>query len=156
MKMKKSRNNFSELSIIGITAFFLGCFFLLIIFGTGIYADIVDSQSANIYERSLSSYLLTVSKMSESKIIYEDNYEVGQMLLIEDEDTGYGNRIYLYDGYLVEDYGQIGGKLFPKNAIKIAENNTFIIEKISERLLKITTDSGDVYISVKINGEDMS
>ena len=156
MKMKKSRNNFSELSIIGITAFFLGCFFLLIIFGTGIYSDIVDSQSANIYERSLSSYLLTVSKMSESKIIYEDNYEVGQMLLIEDEDTGYGNRIYLYDGYLVEDYGQIGGKLFPKNAIKIAENNTFIIEKISERLLKITTDSGDVYISVKINGEDMS
>lgn len=156
MKMKKSRNNFSELSIIGITAFFLGCFFLLIIFGTGIYADIVDSQSANIYERSLSSYLLTVSKMSESKIIYEDNSEVGQMLLIEDEDTGYGNRIYLYDGYLVEDYGQIGGKLFPKNAIKIAENNTFIIEKISERLLKITTDSGDVYISVKINGEDMS
>lgn len=156
MKMKKSRNNFSELSIIGITAFFLGCFFLLIIFGTGIYSDIVDSQSANIYERSLSSYLLTVSKMSESKIIYEDNSEVGQMLLIEDEDTGYGNRIYLYDGYLVEDYGQIGGKLFPKNAIKIAENNTFIIEKISERLLKITTDSGDVYISVKINGEDMS
>ena len=111
MKMKKSRNNFSELSIIGITAFFLGCFFLLIIFGTGIYSDIVDSQSANIYERSLSSYLLTVSKMSESKIIYEDNSEVGQMLLIEDEDTGYGNRIYLYDGYLVEDYGQIGGKL---------------------------------------------
>ena len=156
MKMKKSRNNFSELSIIGITAFFLGCFFLLIIFGTGIYSDIVDSQSTNIYVRSLSSYLLTVSKMSESKIIYEDNSEVGQMLLIEDEDTGYGNRIYLYDGYLVEDYGQIGGKLFPKNAIKIAKNNTFDIEKISERLLKITTDSGDVYISVKINGEDMS
>ena len=156
MSMRKSRKNLSELSIIGITAFFLGCFFLLIIFGTGIYASIVDSQSANNYERSLSSYLLTVSKMSESKITCKNDTEVGPMLLIEDEDTGYGNRIYLYDGYLVEDYGQISGKLFPKSAIRIAENSTFIIEKVSDRLFKITTDSGDVYISLKNNGEDMS
>ena len=154
MKTRKSRNSLSELSIIGITAFFLGCFFLLIVFGTGIYSDIVASQNDSSFERSLSSYLLTVSKMGESKVSYKNDSEVGEMLLIEDEDTGYGNRIYLYDGYLVEDYGQIDGKLFPKNAIRIALNNTFKIEKVSPKLLKITTDCGDVFIGIKNNGED--
>ncbi|MBQ6149303.1 MAG: DUF4860 domain-containing protein [Oscillospiraceae bacterium] len=147
--MKRNKDLLSEFSIIGITAFFLGCFFLLIIFGTGVYRDIARSQNANSEERSLSSYLLTVSKMGETAITIGKSDDGGKMLVIEDGDTGYGNRIYLHDGYLVEDYGQIGGKLFPKAAIRIAEDSIFEIEKIREDLLQVETDAGIVYIHIK-------
>ena len=143
--MKRNGNTFR---IIGITAFFLGCFFLLILFGTGVYRNIVSLHSDTYELRSLSSYLLTVSKMGEADISHTEG-EHGAMLMIEDRDSGYGNRIYLYDGYLVEDYGELGGRLFPDAAIRIDRSDLFEIKELDEDLLRIETDAGTVYIHLQ-------
>ena len=144
--MKRNRGSYSGLGIIAVTAFFLGCFFLLILFGTGVYRNIVSLQSDVSETRALSSYLLTVSKMGEADIQVGNDSEAGAMLMIEDRDTGYGNRIYLYEGYLVEDYGQIGGRLFPDGAIRIGACDLFTISELEDDLLRIETSAGIVYI----------
>jgi len=151
--MKKKENQFSTgLIIIGITAFFLGCFFLLLIFGTGIYRGIVSRQSENQMERALSSYLLTVSRNGEAGIQMGVMEDGRQVLIVEDGDSGYGSRIYLHEGYLVEDYGKIDGAYYPDLAIRIGENDRFAIEMIKEDLMKIETVKGNVYLHLR-NGE---
>ena len=144
--MKRNKGTYSGLLIIGITAFFLGCFFLLLMFGTGAYRKIVNMETEVNQTRALSSYLLTVSKMGEADISVSHDSEVGSMLMIEDRDTGYGNRIYLYEGYLIEDYGEIGGRLFPDAGIKIAPSGMFEIRELDDDLLRIETSAGIVYI----------
>ena len=141
----KKKESYSGLFIIGITAFFLGCFMLLIVFGVGVYRNVVEMQNQTNSLRSLSSYLLTVSKVGETGISVEEG-AYGKMLVIEDGDTGYGNRIYVYEGELLEDFGKIGGKLYPDAAIRIAETEIFTIEELKNDLLKITTSAGSVYI----------
>ena len=141
----KKKGSYSGLFIIGITAFFLGCFMLLIVFGAGVYRNVVKMQDSTNSLRSLSSYLLTVSKVGESGISVEEG-EYGKMLVIEDGDTGYGNRIYVYEGELLEDFGKIDGKLYPDAAIRIAETDVFRIEELEDDLLRITTSAGSVYV----------
>ena len=141
----KQKESYSGLFIIGITAFFLGCFMLLIVFGVGVYRNVVEMQNSTNDLRSLSSYLLTVSKVGETGISVEEG-AYGKMLVIEEGDTGYGNRIYVYEGELLEDFGKINGKLYPDAAIRIAETDIFTIEELENKLLKITTSAGSVYI----------
>ena len=141
----KKKESYSGLFIIGITAFFLGCFMLLIVFGVGVYRNVVEMQNRTNDLRSLSSYLLTVSKVGETGISVEEG-AYGKMLVIEDGDTGYGNRIYVYEGELLEDFGKISGKLYPDAAIRIAKTDVFTIEELENDLLKITTSAGSVYI----------
>ena len=143
-----NRRSFSGLYIIAITAFFLGCFLLLVMFGAGVYRNIVSLQDATNEQRALSSYLLTVSKMSQIDITVDEG-EYGKMLVMADKDTGYGNRIYVYEGQLVEDYGKIGGKLYPDAGVKIAKTDVFEIKAVRDGLLKIDTSAGSVYIHVQ-------
>ena len=148
----RRRGSWSGLTIIAITTFFLGSFLLLVLFGTNSYRHIAESQAENNHKRALLSYLLTAGKMSESDIYAGVTDTQEDMLVIADGDTGYGSRIYMYDGYLVEDYGRSGGELYPRDAARIADNSMFEIEEISDDLLMITTDKGIVYIHVRGGG----
>ena len=71
------------------------------------------------------------------------------MLVIADGDTGFGTRIYLHDGSLVEDYGRLDGQLYPDAAAVIGETDVFEIVPLKADLLRITTASGTVYIHVR-------
>lgn len=144
--MNKRRADYSHLMSIVIVAFFLGCFLLLIVFGTDIYRHVADSANNNSERRILSSYLLTVAKSNENAISTSKTDDGSNLLIIEDGESGYGNRIYLYDGYLVEDFGQVDGPLSPKAAIRIALNSVFEIQRVNDELLLLRTDDGAVYI----------
>ena len=58
----------------------MGCFLLLVIFGTGIYSNIAGRQSANNQERTVLAYLLTVTKMNEADISIEKDENYGNIL----------------------------------------------------------------------------
>ncbi len=141
------KENSKEFSLMIMTAFFIMSFLLLVIFGTGIYRNIAVSQEESSLSRTLSSYLHTASKMNEAGI-YTENKDGRLVLVIKDSDTGYGNRIYLHEGYLVEDFGKLDDQLYPDSALKIAETSVFEIEKVNEDLLKVKTNDGDVYITL--------
>ena len=130
-----------------MTAFFIMSFLLLVIFGTGIYRNISVSREESSLSRTLSSYLHTASKMNEAGI-YSESKDGKLVLVIKDSDTGYGNRIYLHEGYLVEDFGKLDDQLYPDSALKIAQTSVFEIEKMNEDLLKVKTSDGDVYITL--------
>ncbi|MBQ6335383.1 MAG: DUF4860 domain-containing protein [Erysipelotrichaceae bacterium] len=148
MKEKQSSNEFS---LMIMTAFFIMSFLLLVIFGTGIYRNIAVSQEESSLSRTLSSYLHTASKMNEAGI-YSEVKEGHEVLVVKDGDTGYGNRIYLLDGYLVEDFGRLDDELHTASALKIAQTAVFEIKELSETLLKVTTSDGNVFIS-RVKGE---
>ncbi len=145
---KKEKGQASGIYIIAITAFFLGCFLLLVLFGTNIYRGIAGRQAANNDQRAILSYLLTTTKMNETEITKKTDGQYGELLVVEDTGTGYGNRIYVADGYLVEDYGKVDGALMPDYAIRIGETATFEIEEINAGLMKVSTDEGSVFIHV--------
>ncbi len=147
--MKKEKGTASGFYIILITAFFLGCFLLLVLFGTNIYRNIAGRQAANNDQRAILSYLLTTTKMNETEITAGTDGQYGTILTVEDAGTGYGNRIYVYDGYLVEDYGKVDGALMPDYAIRIGETSTFEIDEINDSLMKVSTDEGSVFVHIR-------
>lgn len=141
------KENSKEFSLMIMTAFFIMSFLLLVIFGTGIYRNISVSREESSLSRTLSSYLHTASKMNDAGI-YTESKDGKLVLVIKDSDTGYGNRIYLHEGYLVEDFGKLDDQLYPDSALKIAQTSVFEIEKMNEDLLKVKTSDGDVYITL--------
>ena len=148
--MKKD-GSYSGIYIIVLTMFFLGCFLLLVLFGTRGYRQVALRQAANNQHRALLAYLQTVTRSSETAIEVREG-ENGTVLVVADGDTGFGSRIYIYEGSLVEDYGKLSAGLMPAGAIRIAETEQFAIETVREGLLRITTDEGSVYIHVRKGG----
>ena len=150
--MKEKRDS-SGIYIIVITAFFLGCFLLLIVFGTNIYRSVAQSQADNNNKRAVLSYLLTISRMNETDIYAATDQEKGSVLVVEDAGTGFGSRIYVHEGNLVEDYGKLGGSLSPDYATAIGKTDVFEIEQKDSDLMKINTDQGSVFIHTRSAGE---
>ena len=149
MKKEKTGN---EVTSLIMTAVFMVGFLLLVIFGTGIYRNITNTREEANLSRTLSSYLHTASKMNEVGIEI-DTIEGQKVLVIADGDTGFGNRIYLNEGYLVEDYGMLGDGLNRNSALKIAETSIFELEEISDTLIRATTDDGDVFLTRMKGGQ---
>ena len=132
----------------GIAGFFLAGFFLLVVFGAQTYRGIVEGQTQNNHTRELLGYLATCAKAYDSEdsvtVFYEENREFRPVLVMTDRDSGYALRIYAYEGFLVEDYGQADSELNPGLAMVIGETETFSVEEISEGTFEVRTDAGIV------------
>ena len=160
---------------IGIAALFLVGFLLLVVFGAGGYRDTVDARESHSQQRALLSYITTSVQQTELGRVHveqlagtgasggdidndgvnaEDEHAgsgtaAGQMLVLEDGDTGYVTRIYLADGRLIEEYRNAATKPDPTQGRVIGETNTFTIEEAADDLLAVTTDQGTVLVYVK-------
>ena len=66
------------------------------------------------------------------------------VLSIADGSSGYGLRIYQYQGELLEEYGRLGEALYPENAQVIGETAAFEVEEVAERTFSVITDEGRV------------
>lgn len=133
----------------GIAAFFLAGFFLLVVFGAQTYRGIVEGQTQNNHTRALSGYLATCARAYDSEgsvtVFYDESREGLPVLVMEDRDSGYALRLYKYEGSLVEDYAQAGSELNPDLAMVIGETETFLVREVSEGIFEVTTDAGVVY-----------
>ena len=135
---------------IGVAALFLAGFFLLVFFGAQSYRATVMSQTGNNQTRSLLSYLATCVSGNDtagSVTVYESEY--GTVLLVRDGDTGYGMRIYRYQGALVEDYAAVDAALSPDSAQTIGETEVFRVSALSPDLLQAETDAGRVLLRLR-------
>ena len=143
--MRKDGNDKEIIRLI-MTAFILISFLLLTVFGAGVYGSICFSRQRSDAGRRLSSYLHSAARMNEAGIDAR-RIEGRDVLVIRDPGTGYGNRIYPDEGFVMEDYGKIDDGLHVSSTVKIAESSRFRIERICEGLLKITTDDGAVFLT---------
>ncbi len=151
--MKRENSSPLGLYTVGIAALFLAGFFLLVVFGAQSYRSTVSGQNRNMHSRALLSYLSTTVKASDSAgaVSVLDHPEYGQVLCLEDGDSGYALRIYRHDGMLLEDYAEDIAELRPEDAQRIGETATFAVSR-DGGLLKLETDAGTVRLHLRSEG----
>lgn len=151
--MKRSTRSYLGLYAIGVSALFLAGFFLLVIFGAQTYRGTVYAQAENNKNRALLSYFATcISSNDSGGAVHIIDSEYGQVLQIPDGDSGYGLRIYCYDGQLLETYSSLSADLIPEEDVAIAETQVFQAEMLRDGLLKVTTDAGSTLIRLRSEG----
>ena len=136
--------------MMGILTLFIGGFLLLTVFGATSYRNVVSLQKENNHERALNAYLSLTAQSNRYSFagVYSDAAVDSEILEIEDGKSGFGFRIYNYNGNLVEDYGEIGSELWPADANILGENQLFKVEEVKDGLVAITTDEGVVYVQL--------
>ena len=73
------------------------------------------------------------------------------MLVIADGDSGYGLKIYCYEGNLVEEYTSLAAELSPERAQTIGRTDLFTVE-IDDDLVRVETDAGRVMVRLRSEG----
>ena len=151
--LKREGTNALGLYTVGIAALFLAGFFLLVVFGAQSYRNTVAGQNDNGDTRALLAYLAAAVKGCDSAgavhIVEEEN---GQILVLDDGESGYALRIYRVGNTLVEDYGAADSALHPDQAQVLGETGVFAIETPAAGLLRITTDAGSVLLHLRSGG----
>lgn len=143
--MKKSGSSLVGFYTMGVAGLFLVVFFLTVIFGARTYLSIVAGQTENNETRAILSYLATCMRTNDTEGAVEVYEEDGiTVLAIADGGSGYGLRIYQYQGVLLEEYGRMGDELYPEDAQVIGETAVFQVEEVAERTYAVTTDGGRV------------
>ncbi len=134
----------------GVAAVILAVFFLLIILGATAYCGTVAGQEKNNSDRALVSYVLTNVRAGDAKgavRVYTVNG--APVVAVEEEGSGYGIRIYQYEGKLMGDYGRLDGALNPKTALAIGETKIFRVESLGDDIYRVTTDAGRALFHVR-------
>lgn len=72
----------------------------------------------------------------------------GQMLVLDDGDTGFVTRIYLADGQLIEEYRNAATLPDPTQGRVIGTTSTFAIDAVADGLLRVKTDEGQILVYI--------
>lgn len=151
--MKKQSGSPVTVYTMGVAAFFLACFLLLVVFGAQTYRKVVAGQNENHQSRALLSYLSACVRNGDGagaiEVRGDAADEASRMLVAADGETGYAVRIYLENGSLMEEYGPINEKPALSAAQEIGRTETFRIEELSEGTYTVTTDAGRVLFHVR-------
>jgi len=151
--LKRATRSYLGLYAIGVSALFLAGFFLLVIFGAQTYRGVVSVQTENNTNRALLSYFATcISSNDRNGAVEIRDSEYGQVLVIPDGDSGYGIKIYCYEGKLMEAYASLSAELMPEEDVAIGQTQLFHAEMLRDGLLKITTDAGSTLIRLRSEG----
>ena len=148
------RRNPILLLSVGLAALFLLGFLLLVAFGARSYRDVVDSQYGSMDERALTTYLAASVKANDSRgALRVEEADVGQVLVVNDVETGWALRYYLYEGQLAEDFARDGTPLKPERATLIGPTTQFSVREGENGLLTVTTDAGRTLVRLR-SGEE--
>ncbi|HIW15673.1 MAG TPA: DUF4860 domain-containing protein [Firmicutes bacterium] len=154
--MKKEPGQSTPFFAMALFAMMILCILGLILIGAGLYGRVVQSQSQNETQRACLSYVVSRVAAADTAgaVSIEDGPEGDMLVLAEPGDDGtYETRIYVYDGFLCEEYGTADQPLNPEAAMKIGEDETFALCWLEGDLLQVTTSSGSAKMAVHSGGE---
>lgn len=138
---------------IGIAALFLAGFFLLVLFGARSYRNTVAGQDENMHTRALLAYLSTAIHAADTEnAVSICSSEYGTVLILGDGDSGYAQRVYRFEGNLVEEYARSDAPLTPGSAQILGATEQFSAEWTADDLLRVTTDAGSVCVRLRSGG----
>lgn len=126
----------------------LGCVLLLAVFGAQVYGTLTQSQNRNKAVRASLSYVAArLRAADEEQAVSVVPGPQGDALLLSDvgEATGYQTRIYLYDGWLMEEYTDEQSEFAPDGAQPVARTDTFAVT-VNGSLATVTTDQGTICV----------
>lgn len=153
--MKERESSPLGFYMLGISALFLAGFLLLVVLGAMTYRNTAAGQEQNNQTRSLLAYLSVMVRANDAEgavyIAETAGPEDSEVLVIGDG-SGYAARIYRYQGYLVEDYGEEKGDFLPDEALKIGKTQEFALIPGPGGGLTARTDEGSVFLSLRSRG----
>ena len=151
--MREHKDSPLWLYTFGIAALFLAGFLLLVVLGTEAYRGTEESRNGNYESRAVLSYLASAVRGSDSSgnvTVQEGKGPEGGDILLIGDGSGYASRVYVSDGYLMEDYAREDAELRPEGAQRIGRTQSFTADlDPANGFLRITTDEGDVLAHVR-------
>ncbi|MEG2652015.1 MAG: DUF4860 domain-containing protein [Ruthenibacterium sp.] len=155
--MKRKQTQTAQLYPILMFSMLLLALLVLIAFSTSVYSHLESDKTAHTAARTGLAYLVTQVRGADAQDAIDITLaqDDGRTVLVlrdgfnADETAEYATRIYLYDGYLVEDYARADTPLAPDAAQKIVQTDNFTVEYLSEQLLCFTTQQGSARVALR-------
>ena len=119
----------------------LGCILWLTALGAGLYGSLEASRTANEQTRAaLGSLVARVRSGDAAGAVRLDSGPEGDMLVLTEPESGYEFRIYLADGWLVEQFCAADAATDPEAAQPLAPAQEFTAQWAAPALLRLTVD----------------
>lgn len=139
--MRRSFSRATPAFSLALFALMLGCILWLTALGAGLYGRLEISRSANEQTRAaLGSLVTRVRSCDAAGAVWLDCGPEGDMLVLSDRESGYQFRIYLADGWLVEQFCAADAVTDPTDAQRLAQAQEFTAQWASPSLLRLTVD----------------
>lgn len=140
---------------LALFALLLGCILALVLLGGGLYERLAAGERQNSAVRASLDYLSTRVRAADRQgaVRLEEGPEGPALVLAEaPEEGGYELRIYLYEGWLVEDYAPAGSAYAPDGAQPVAESDRFEPVFEAPGLLRLCTQQGVALVALRSEG----
>lgn len=152
----KARIENGELSASNIFAILLFAVFALALFvaligASSAYQRIADDSQAANAKRLNTSLLSNIVHAADSAdaVSAMEGPEGDVLVLAEHLDSGtYETRLYLHEGWVVQEYALSDAPLSPKTATRLAESQTFSFTA-EPRLVRIWCDEGETTVALR-------
>ncbi|MCF0143288.1 MAG: DUF4860 domain-containing protein [Parasporobacterium sp.] len=144
MKKKTASDKAKSFGYLGTAFLALAGIVAAVALVTVTYLKITDVRDASDALRGTVSYIKTqIASYDNGCPVYAED---GRLVLTEQaEDITYEQRIYLYDGYMVEEYTVEGLPDNPGNAVKVMPVKELKFTFVKDNLLHIQTEYGEGY-----------
>ena len=131
----------------------LGCILWLTALGAGLYGSLEASRTANGQTRaSLGSLVSRVRSGDAAGAVRLDSCPEGDMLVLTEQESGYEFRIYLADGWLMEQFCAADAATDPEAAQPLAPAQEFTAQWASPALLRLTVDGNTADAALRSAG----
>lgn len=128
--------------------------FLALVSGTTAYRSIVDDDRAARDIRMGTSLVANIVRAADSSgfAAVGEGPEGRALVLKEHLDSGtFETRLYLHDGWIVEEYAVEGAAYDPDNAVRMTPSETFSFE-IQPTKVRICCDEGETVVALRADG----
>lgn len=135
-------------------ALFLLTMLLSISAGTNLYRALYDTSTAADNERlGMGLMVNTVRANDALDAVAAGSGPEGQSLVLTETvgTDSYETRLYLYEGYVVQEYSLAGSAYTPQRATQLVESSQFSFT-YKKGLLSITTDQGTSQVALRSVG----
>ena len=139
--MRRSSGRATPAFSLALFALMLGCILWLTALGAGLYGRLEASRSAHEHGRAaLGSLITRVRSGDAAGAVRLSSGPEGDMLVLTEPESGYEFRIYLAQGWLVEQFCAADAATDPAAAQPLAPAQEFTAQWAAPALLRLTVD----------------
>ena len=137
--MHRSSGRATPVFSLALFMLMLGCILWLTALGAGLYGSLEASRTANEQTRAaLGSLVARVRSGDAAGAVRLDSGPEGDMLVLTEQESGYEFRIYLADGWLMEQFCAADAATDPEAAQPLAPAQEFPALWASPAALRLT------------------
>lgn len=128
--------------------------FLALAGGTAAYERIADDDQAARDMRMGTSLIANTVRAVDAvdAVTVGEGPEGRALVLVEHLDSGtFETRLYLHDGWIVEEYAVAGSPYDPPGAVQVAASETFSFE-VQPNAVRIDCDEGRTVVALRADG----